>query len=257
MKNPVRWDNLNTRELKALSEQQAIVLLPVGSTEQHGPHLPVGCDNLMATGMSERIAAELNRRGKPCVVAPSIAVANSTHHMSFCGSMTLRAETYMHLLFDYCRSIASHGFRKIVIVNGHGGNVAPTETALIEINEALGFPVYFTGYWKGDKTAQSDILESQTGMIHACEGETSLLWALDEEWIDPIYKETKGNPGYPLEAEEDGTLSTFHRMEAHTENGVMGNAWLASREKGEKMVERMVKGMADVLCDDRLWEQRV
>lgn len=257
MKNSLRWDNLNTRELKALSEKEAIVLIPTGSTEQHGPHLPVGCDNLLATGMSELIAKELNQRGKPCVVAPSIPVANSTHHMSFCGSMTLRPETYMNLLFDYCKSIASHGFHKIVIINGHGGNTAPTETALISINEALGFPVYFTGYWKGDNSAMSDVLESQSGMIHACEGETSLLWAFDDEFIDPIYKDTKGNPGYPLEAEENGILHTFHRMEMHTENGVMGNSYLASFEKGKNMVQRMVKGMADTLCDDRLWSQKV
>ena len=105
--------------------------------------------------------------------------------------------------------------------------------------------------------AEQEILETQKGMIHACEEETSLVLALNDSLVDPIYKETKGNPGYPLEAENDGTLSTFHRMDMHTENGVMGNSYLASKEKGEKMVERMVKGMADVLCDDRLWEQRV
>lgn len=257
MKNPVRWDNLNTRELAALAEQKAIVLLPIGSTEQHGPHLPVGCDHLLATGMSEKIAAELCSRGKPCVVAPSIQVANSTHHMSFCGSMTLRPETYMAVLFDYCRSIASHGFRKIVIINGHGGNHAPTETALVNINEALGFPVYFAGYWSGDPEAEPDILETQKGTIHACEGETSLLWALDGTLVDPIYQETKGNPGYPLDVENKGILTTFHRMEMHTPNGVMGNSYAATKEKGEAITARMVKGLADALCEDRLWEQPV
>lgn len=70
--------------------------------------------------MSEKLAAALGEKGVPCVVAPTIAVANSTHHMSFAGSLTLRPETYLALLRDYCRSIASHGFRKILLVNGHG-----------------------------------------------------------------------------------------------------------------------------------------
>lgn len=258
MKNPVRWDNLTSPEIAALAKKQAIVLLPVGSTEQHGPHLPVGCDILLSAAMCERIAAELCSRGKPCVVAPSMPVCNSRHHMNFAGSMTLRPEVYMEVLLDYCKSIAEHGFRKIVIVNGHGGNNAPTGAALININEALGFPVYFTGYWKGDKAAQSDILETQSGMIHACESETSILMALlGEDMVDPIYKETKGSPGYPLEVEENGVVETFHRMEMHTPNGVMGNSYAATLEKGEKMVARFTKGMADALCEDRLWEQRV
>lgn len=257
MKKSVRWDNLTSPEIASLAKQEAIVLLPVGSTEQHGPHLPVGCDHLMATEMSELFAQELCQRGKPCVVAPSIPVANSTHHMSFCGSMTLSVETYMRVLFDYCKSIAAHGFKKIVIVNGHGGNTAPTEAALVRINEALGFPVYFTGYWKADKTALSDILETQDSMIHACEGETSLMLAVNEALVDPIYKETKGYPGHCLKVEDEGTLSTFHRMESHTENGVMGNSYAATKEKGEKVITRYINGMADILEDDQLWVQKV
>ena len=97
MKNPYRWDNLTSPQIKKLSEEGAIVLVPVGSTEQHGPHLPVGTDALMATSMSEKLAAALDEKGVPCVVAPTIAVANSTHHMSFAGSLTLRPETYLAL----------------------------------------------------------------------------------------------------------------------------------------------------------------
>lgn len=257
MKNTIRWDNLCSPELKELAEVGAIVLVPLGSTEQHGPHLPVGCDALMATAMSEKIAQELCSRGQVCIVAPTIAVANSTHHMSFSGSLTLKPSTYMLMLKDYCCSIAAHGFRKIVLVNGHGGNVAPTEAALIEINETLGFPVYLTGYWKGDPTAQSDVLESQSGMIHACEGETSLMLAIDEDLVDEGYHSIKGNPGYDFAPEDDDILHTFHRMESHTENGVMGNSYLATKEKGEKMVDRMVRGMADILCTDGLWERKV
>lgn len=257
MKNPIRWDHLTSPQLKALQEQGAIVLLPLGSTEQHGPHLPVGTDALMATAMSERIALALQQRGKPCVVAPTIAVANSVHHMSFCGSLTLKPQTYMNMLRDYCHAIAAHGFRKIVLVNGHGGNNAPTDTALIDINEELGFPVYFTGYFSGDPTAQSDVLETQSGMVHACESETSLMLALDESLVDPVYQQTKGNIGYDYAPEDNAVLFTFHRMESHTENGVMGNSYAATKKKGEAMGHRMVESMVDILCDDELWSRKL
>lgn len=257
MKNSIRWDHLTNPEIRKLAEEKAIVLVPVGSTEQHGPHLPVGTDALLATYLSEQIALELQKRGKPCVVTPTVAVANSTHHMSFAGSLTLKPQTYLQMIQDYCESIAAHGFRRIVLVNGHGGNRAPTNTALIDINEKLGFPVYFTGYSSASAQAEREILETQSTMIHACEEETSLILAMDATLVDPVYQQTKGNPGYGMEVLDNGVLETFHRMEAHTENGVMGNAYAASVEKGQALVQRMTKDMADVLEDESLWDQKV
>lgn len=256
-KNPVRWEHLTREEIRAFSQQGAIVLVPLGSIEQHGPHLPVGTDAMLAAYTCEKIAEELNRRGKPCLVSPAITVANSTHHMSFPGSMTLKPQTYLAMLQDYCESLAAHGFRKIVLMNGHGGNVAPTQTALININEALGFPVYFSGYYLGDRQAEPDILETQTHMDHACESETSMVLALDESFVDPIYKETKGSMSFGHKIEDDGIFSTFHRMEAHTENGVMGNSYAATAEKGKKILDREIQGMADFLMDDTLWGRKV
>ena len=257
MKNMVRWDNLTSPQIKRLAQEEAIVLIPLGSTEQHGPHLPVGCDNLMATWMAEQVAASLSQKGIPCVVTPSIAVANSRHHMSFAGTISLSVEHYMAVLADYCRCVAAHGFHKIAIINGHGGNDAPTQAALVGINEELGFPVYYAPYYKGDLTVQPETLETQTGMNHACEGETSLALALDESLVDPMYKTLKGNPGYPLEAENKHILTTFHRMESHTENGIMGNSYAATKEKGEIMVRRFVDDLVDVFSNPQVWQQKV
>ena len=144
MKNIYRWDNLTRPEIERLRDEGAIVIIPTGSIEQHGPHLPVGADYLISTGYAERVAKILHDRyGKSAVVAPSVAVANSLHHMSFPGTISLQPATYMQWLLEYCQCIAQHGFTKIVMINGHGGNVVPTETAIITINEKLGFPVYF------------------------------------------------------------------------------------------------------------------
>ncbi len=145
MKNPYRWDNLTSPQIKKLSEEGAIVLVPVGSTEQHGPHLPVGTDALMATAMSEKMAAALCGKGVPCVVAPTIAVANSTHPYELCR---LPHPAARDLSGPAAGLLPQHryGFRKILLVNGHGKHRSHN-TALISINEELGFGV-FTGYWK-------------------------------------------------------------------------------------------------------------
>lgn len=99
MRNTLRWDNLNREELKKLAEEQAIVIIPTGSTEQHGPALAVGSDAIIITKIAEGVAEEVNRRGKKCIVAPTIAYANSLHHIflapfllweqGLCGRMVL------------------------------------------------------------------------------------------------------------------------------------------------------------------------
>ena len=89
MKNIIRWDNLTWTEIRELAEKDTVVLIPVGSTEQHGPHLPVGCDSIIATHISELACRKLNDSGVSAVVAPTMTVCNSMHHMSFPGSMSL------------------------------------------------------------------------------------------------------------------------------------------------------------------------
>ena len=254
MKKTYRWDNLTSRELGALAEQNAVVLIPTGSTEQHGPHLPVGTDAILATWFAERAAQGLQEKGVPAVAAPTFAIANSMHHMNFPGSLSLRPRTYMKALQEQCRAIAAHGFKRIAIINGHGGNIAPSKAALVDINIELGFPVYFLEYMVVD---EAPFLETQKGMIHACESETSLMLAYDESLVDPIYKETTGYPGGCTKHEDEGVLHTFHRMEAHTVNGVMGNSCAATREKGEALAAATTAKLVEILSDETIWQMKV
>jgi creatinine amidohydrolase len=94
-------------------------------------------------------------------------------------------------------------------------------------------------------------------MVHACESETSLMLAYDETLVDPIYKETSGYAGGCTRHEDEVVLHTFHRMEAHTVNGVMGNSYAATKEKGEAMIAEMVGNLTRILSDDCLWHGRV
>ena len=251
MKDPIRWDNLTSKEIGLLAQENAIVIIPMGSTEQHGPHLPVGTDAILAEWFSHRTAEALRTQGIPAVITPTFAVANSMHHMSFPGTVSLHPGTFLKELKDICSAIAAHGFRRIAIINGHGGNTAPALTGLVDINLELGFPVYFMEYMDG--TDEKPFLESQECMLHACESETSLMLAYDESLVDPVYKTTKGYPGYTTEAEDRGFLKTFHRQETHTENGVMGNSYLATKEKGERLAKAATERLAGTLSDPRIW----
>ncbi len=254
MKNIYRWDNLTRPEIEKLRDENAIIIIPTGSTEQHGPHLPVGADALISTGYAERVAKILSEQyGKRAVVAPTVSVGNSIHHMSFAGTITLRPETYMQWLLEYCQCLAHHGFRKIVMINGHGGNNFPTETAIININEALGFPVYFCPSSSlGSEKEMDEILETQRRGVHACEMETSVMLAMYPELVDPIYKEIKGGnitkDNYPGPSKP----YTFQRMEERTDNGSVGNAYAATPEKGEKIVATFSRKLAALISE--LWD---
>ena len=252
MKKTYRWDNLTRPEIEKLRDKDAIVIIPLGSTEQHGPHLMVGADALLSTAISEQVAQKLTAEGHPAVVAPTISVGNSIHHMDFPGTITLKPETYMQMLLEYCECLAHHGFKKIAMINGHGGNNLPTQTAIININEKLGFPVYFMSYECGSEREIDGILETQPHGIHACEMETSVALHFFPDLVDPSYKEisyggiTKENGG-----RAPGKPYTFRRFKSRTPIGMIGNACAASPEKGQRLVDQMVGRLAELIAE--LW----
>lgn len=255
MKEKLLWMRCTSPELGKLAKQNAVVLIPVGAVEQHGPHMAVGCDSFLAEWTATRVAQGLWDKEIPAVVAPTLTVANSLHHMNFPGSMSLQPGTYMQVLKEWCGSIAAHGFRRIAIVNGHGGNRAPTNTVLMEINMELGVPVYFVDLSVAMKPTVG--LESEKSILHSGEGETSLLLAYDETLVDPIYLETKGERRPRAAAEASGLVATFHRMETRTANGVSGNNSLATREKGEALMAAATARLVEALSEEALWAQPV
>ena len=114
----MHWEELTSAEIGALDRDRAVVILPLGSVEQHGNHLPIGTDTMLAEAVS-RAAAEASGG---TVVMPPPWYGFSAHHMRFPGSITLRAETLLALVEDVVASLVRHDFRRILIVNGHGGN---------------------------------------------------------------------------------------------------------------------------------------
>lgn len=170
----MRWEELTTREIDDLDRDRTIVILPLGSVEQHGNHLPLGTDTILAHAVA--LAAALETRD--AVVLPPPWYGFSAHHMRFPGSITLRVETLMAMVEDIAASVISHGFGRILIVNGHGGN----NGAIDVLASTLGHKHYGTAriaaltYFQLAREAIADLRQSETGgMGHAGEFETALL----------------------------------------------------------------------------------
>jgi len=121
-------------EVEDILDQVELAVLPTGSNEGHGPHLPMQVDAACVT----HVAVEAARRLYPRVlVAPTLAVGHSPQHLEFAGSMTLRVETQIRVLSDYVQSLMGYGLRRFAIVNGHGNNVAVNAQAARRITEEL------------------------------------------------------------------------------------------------------------------------
>jgi creatinine amidohydrolase len=174
-----RWDELTREELAALAPE-ALLVVPVGSTEQHGPHLATGTDALLATAIAERAAAAATRPAT-ILLAPTLAFGASAHHLPFGGTLSLDVATFQLVLRDLLTSAASAGVRHVFLLNGHGGNAAACAIAVAEASRELGL-VAATAM-PSDLVDAAEIEGPVKG--HAGSFETSLVLALDADRVRP------------------------------------------------------------------------
>jgi Creatinine amidohydrolase len=139
----VQWNRLTATELNALAKRDAIVLLPVASTEQHGPHLTTGVDMFLGADGCRRIAEKVSAE-RPCIVAPAVWMGLAEHHVAFGGTFTLSLATWHAVLRDLCRSILRAGFTKILLVNSHGGNMSALNALTVDLTQELGAQIATT-----------------------------------------------------------------------------------------------------------------
>ena len=170
----VMWKELTAEDLRAKAAADAIVILPVASMEQHGPHLPVGVDTFLCEAVC-RGGAERAAKDVPVVVAPTLWCGMAEHHMAFGGTFTFDIPTYQAVLSAFLYSIKRHGFRRVFIVNGHGGNIAALNAFLPDFSRETGLTLYATTYFELSKNDLAQFLEDQKSVHHACEVETSMM----------------------------------------------------------------------------------
>ena len=134
---PLLFEDMTRLQLREIAPS-ALAVLPVGATEQHGPHLPTGTDAMHAEHVAREAAAEIADR-TPVVVTPTLAFGSSPHHLPFGATLSLRTQTFGQVVYDLGTSLVRAGFQRIFIVNGHGGNHELVQLAARDL--ALEYPV--------------------------------------------------------------------------------------------------------------------
>jgi creatinine amidohydrolase len=247
----LEWARLKASELRALAERDAIVVVPVAAIEQHGPHLPVMVDSLLCAEVALRTARRVAAR-QPVVVAPTVWSGLSEHHMPFGGTLTLDFPTFSALLRCLCRSLVRHGFRRIFLLNGHGGNRWALRVVVDELSRELGAALATATYWEPAAGVFARILEQQPGVQHACEAETSMVLALRPELVDAA-RLAEAKFAEPAHVVTQRGAHVWRSFAARTPTGVIGDPTVASAAKGERLLEAAADAMAELLLDDGCW----
>ncbi len=250
----VDWSRLKAQELRALAESNAVVILPVASIEQHGPHLPVMTDTRLGQEVAHR-AAVLAYPQRPCVVAPVVWSGLSEHHMPFGGTLSISHATFRALLGDLIAALIRHGFHDILISNSHGGNIIAMQQVVDELSPTVDATLVATTYPMEAAAGISGILEDQGGMQHACEAETSMMMACEPGLVDDSdLGVLGGGAGDGPSFLKAGRASYRWRPFTHlTGDGVAGVPARASADKGARLIEVSAEALAVLITDPETW----
>ena len=246
----VMWKELTAEDLRAKAAANAIVVLPVASMEQHGPHLPVGVDTFLCEAVCKG-GAELAVKDVPVVVAPTLWCGMAEHHMAFGGTFTFDIPTYQAVLLSFLKSMARHGFKRVFIVNGHGGNIAAMNAFLPDLTRETGLTLYAATYFDLSQSDMAPILEDQKGVHHACEAETSLMMVVAPDTVRRDKLPEAHGPAHS--SAPPAGIARYRSFRDITPSGVIGDARRASADKGEKLLSALRDGIAAVIRDPQTW----
>jgi len=213
-----------------------LALLPVGSTEQHGPHAPMATDTLNAETVAERGAAEYDGE---VVVAPAVPVAVAEEHRAFTGTLWTSEDTFRTYVRDIVGSLAHHGWDRVVLVNGHGGNIAALrEVAGTISRHDAAYTVPFTWF---------DEVDSEVSMGHGGPLETALLRHANPDAVDEDRLEEAASGASDRWGHWQGRVNLAYDSDEFTENGVVGDPRDGSADLGEQLLASAGEALADLL----------
>jgi creatinine amidohydrolase len=245
---PESFERRTSADVGAAAGRLAVV--PVGATEQHGPHLPLGTDTLLATAVAEAIVA----RSPNLMLGPVLALGCSGHHLAFPGTVSLRAPAFIATVNDVCRSLGAAGL-DVVLLNAHGGNRAPLAVALGEL-AGEGVRAHALTYWE----LLADVAVAEFGDAaacgHACALETSLMLHLHPELVRRELIPQGGTPPAWPDPHMFSTDATqvVRPFDEINPDGVVGRPSLATVAAGERLFAEAVARCAVEL--DRIGEAR-
>jgi len=230
---------LTWQDVSALSREM-VVVIPTGSLEQHGPHLPLFTDSLLVTSVAQAVEKEIPDQ---MLLTPTLWLGASGHHLAMNGTLSASFDSYMGSIEDVISSLLPHGFYKFYVLNGHGGNTEPNGMTLRKLKQReprlwLGHQ----GYFAFSASAAARVLEGPTKFIrHACEAEASLMMHLHPHLVRMNKLRDDGlSPEPPVKG-------MIHHFDEISQEGSLGYATLATAEKGKKLFDAAVKGVVEEL----------
>jgi creatinine amidohydrolase len=237
-------------EAKKALAQAKVGLVPVGSFEQHGPNGTFEVDTGRAYGFGKLLAERLY---PAALLAPAVNLGVSYHHMNFPGTITLRAETFMAVVYDVIWSLKQHGLEKFLLLNGHGGNIPALGVLIVKLREELDVKVAWTSQTSLAREVLGERVKSESSG-HACEGEISQAMYLAPHTVRQEALAAGEFKGYPYRHLGQGfNLGYAYRFDEITANGALGDATLASEALGKKIVDaalqRAVEFVEDFITD--------
>jgi creatinine amidohydrolase len=252
MQPEYRYNRLTWPEMNEAIAAQKLVILPTGSTEQHGPHLPLDVDLFLC----ESVCLEVGRRAADWVlVLPPIAYGLNLHHIDFPGTIHIEPEMFIAFCLNITKSVAYHGFEKILLVNGHGSNGPLVDLVARKTVLATRSLCFATSYFAFLREAFAPLHESDV-VAHADELETSLYLHLAPERVR-MENAVADNDRAGRFVSSDSTGNYPVRFNDYwgrwTQTGVHGDATKATAEKGRILFEAAVQGLAQAVDELRSW----
>jgi creatinine amidohydrolase len=239
----VHLEQLTWPDVKAVLENGfTTVIIPVGSTEQHGPHLPLSTDSLHTLAMLEEVARRLQ-----ALLAPLVPIGCSDHHLAFPGTLSVTRQTLGYVIRDYCHSLMRHGFRNILIYSGHGGNAEPLASIIADVQRELPSTriIGCTDWSIYENTLLQHAavmgIDATIAGGHSGELEASMMLAIRPELVHM----ERAAPGYLGEPGSMRSKVFAEGIQAVSPNGVLGDPRAADAGRGRMYVEAMVDRLTE------------
>lgn len=257
-----RYGQMTWPEIRDAAVAGRVAVVPIATIEDHGPHLPVDTDIVLCEAACE---AAVSRVPERAVLVPPINHGFSPHHMDFPGATAIGWDTLIRYGVDVCKSLAYHGFDRILIVNGHGSNAPFVDIMARVIVLESGALAAAVNYWSapGVREVAESLRESERigGMNHACEFETSIYLALHPELVDmnKATHELSYRPSANYWTDligGDGPLAMMEHWSALTDSGVMGDPTKATANKGRKLLDAAAEGLIQLIDELRARERK-
>ena len=251
-KKSVFLDENTNLEIEEFLKSHSTLYVPVGATEQHGPHAAIGTDVFIP----REIARRLCEREGNALVAPPLAYTLSYPHKGFTSEFSLSIETFMAVVKELALSFAKAGFKRIVFLNGHYDNTYALAYACAQAAETMpeGARAFPFNYYDGLTPEQFALMTEDGKGLHAGDGEVSMLLAINPDWVDmeranaefPNFPETITNSPALHNAVFFSSPGSVYRM---TKSGTWGDAGKGTAEKGEQILEAGVQAVINLMTD--------